>query len=803
MKKLACIIGVLGMCLSLQGQNLFEIALSQGIVANQNFTLSNANGMSFYDFDEDGWDDLTYPMHNDSIIFYKNFNGNLIEIGSMLYSEGTIRQILWVDYDNDGYLDLCISYDNYSVRLYKNNGDYTFEDVSVSSGIYPSVQNPYGFSFADPDQDNDLDLYLASYDTPGNPYTNIYYENQGDGTFIDKSSEMGIDNGTYASFIGVWFDYNNDDLIDLHVINDREFGDDALYENQGSSFINVATTVGVSNAGKNPMTSSISDFNNDGFQDIFVTDFGMDSVNSGDGPFHYKLFQNQDGVSFNNVAESFDMHLNDFGWGALWVDYNNDMYEDLYIATGNTINNQGLPTAPIFYRNDAGIGFSKINDSIVGEMNTVSFCPVKGDINNDGFYEIAVLNQDVPPHLLLNEGNSNNYLKITPVGLVSNRMAIGSEIRLYAGGIQQLQTVFCGEQLCAQNSQHKIFGIGQNLIVDSIWVSFPSGLIAKRYDVPANQSITIYEETFSTVNFNLIENLDSVLLCLNDTIEITLSGYDNYGWNTGALDSTLYITAPGTYFFEAYNSSEDTLFRSHELIVSLEEMPLYQVLTTDISCNDEFSGGSVLQFVNPTAIDTVFWSSGDSGFFIDSVLEGNYTFTFQTNNQCYYNDSVYIGEMGTMNIQYQTTPYTGTSYGSVSISIFGGSPPFVYVIDGDTLDSNIDSLLAGTYTLVVYDSFDCMQEETITIQNESTVGINRFDQEASIYLSEEIIHICAESLLEQNLEVYSLSGSRIGLRNPRMGMDNCMEFDFHHPSGVYIAILRTSNSVTRSMLYKP
>ena len=65
-------------------------------------------------------------------------------------------------------------------------------------------------------------------------------------------------------------------------------------------------------------------------------------------------------------------------------------------------------------------------------------------------------------------------------------MAIGAEIRVFVEGIQQLQTVFCGEQLCAQNSQHKIFGAGSAEIIDSIFVKFPSGLIAKRYAIPVN-----------------------------------------------------------------------------------------------------------------------------------------------------------------------------------------------------------------------------------------------------------------------------------------------------------------------------
>ena len=289
-------------------QQLVDISSNQEIVDFQNFSLSNSNGMSFFDFDEDGWDDITYPMHNDSIIFYKNNQGQFEKIASLLYSEGVIRQITWVDYDNDGNLDLCISYDDFGVSLYRNLGEFNFEDVSISSGIYPSVSHPYGFSFADPDKDNDLDLYIADYSDPTGNSHNMYFENQGNGTFIERSIQLAIDNNTQPSFMGVWFDYNNDDDIDLHVINDRSFGVDALYKNMMDtssqlSFIDVASSVGVSNNGQNPMTSSISDYNNDGFQDIFLTDFGLTFL-SGEGPFHYKLFENNNGNSFTNKAQN-------------------------------------------------------------------------------------------------------------------------------------------------------------------------------------------------------------------------------------------------------------------------------------------------------------------------------------------------------------------------------------------------------------------------------------------------------------------------------------------------------------------
>ena len=177
------------------------------------------------------------------------------------------------------------------------------------------------------------------------------------GTFIDKTVYFNLGNGTQSSFMGVWFDYNNDEQLDLHVINDRVGGSDALYENQNGIFNDLADALGVLNADQNPMTSSISDYNNDGFQDIFITDFGVDSTATGLGPFRYKLFENQSGTSFIDQAAAKNLDPDVFGWGALWVDYNNDSYEDLYVATGNNFGVL-IPTVSMLYRNEQGTTFT-------------------------------------------------------------------------------------------------------------------------------------------------------------------------------------------------------------------------------------------------------------------------------------------------------------------------------------------------------------------------------------------------------------------------------------------------------------
>ncbi len=786
----------------LEGQQLIDVIADHDIHDHQDFNWSNTSGMSFFDFDEDGWDDLTYPMHNDSILFYKNVNGTLTKINSYIQAEGIVRQMLWVDYDNNGTLDLFISYEAADLKLYKNDGNFNFTEVSVAAGLFPSVSIPYGFSFVDTDHDNDLDLYLCSYCPSGSK--NKYYQNQGDGTFIDKTAFLGLGNGTQSSFMGVWFDFNNDEEMDLHIINDRIGGSDALYVKDSITYIDIADSMGILNADQNPMTSSIADYNNDGFQDIFITDFGVDTTPSGTGPYHYKLFENQNGASFIDKAASKNLNSDIFGWGALWVDYNNDSYEDIYVATGNNFG-ELAPTMSTLYRNEEGSTFTLINDSVIGNIETFSFCPVKGDLNNDGFYDIAVLNKDTLPNLLQNQGNGNNYIKITPVGIISNRMAIGSQIRVSAGGINQLQTVFCGENLFAQNSQHKIFGLDTNSIIDSISILFPSGIIAKRYNIAVNQSIHIYEEEFVLVDFDIDAVSDPLILCGNDTISITLNGYDNYLWSDGSSDSILVITSPGTYYFEAFNEMGDTLYRSQDMIVTYDEAPLYQESAIQVDCNNDFTGTASLIFANPSQIDSVWWSNGEIGLEIDSLPTGSYSYTITTNNGCNYYGSITVSEMDNFYLEIQTTDYTSASPGSISLFVFGGTSPITYMLDGDTVTNYISDLNAGTYTLTVIDGNGCIQEEIIIIEDLSTVGIVHNIEEFGIFINDEKAKIFTSIKNIESIELFNMSGARLADLNEKdwHQKEHCIEFDFPHPSGMYLMVFRTSQRVLREKVLNP
>ena len=522
------------------------------------------------------------------------------------------------------------------------------------------------------------------------------------------------------------------------------------------------------------------------------------------GPFRYKLFENQNGTHFIDQASAKNVDSDIFGWGALWVDYNNDGYEDIYVATGNNFG-EIQPTPSTLYRNEEGSTFTLINDSIDGDIESFSFCPVKGDLNNDGYYDIAVLNKDTLPNLLMNEGNQNNYIKITPVGIVSNRMAIGAQIRIHANGVNQLQTVFCGENLFAQSSQHKIFGVDTSTVIDSISILFPSGITAKRYNVTVNQSIIIYEEEYVTVDFNINSSSDPMILCNGDSLHITLSGYDNYHWSDGTNDSTLVITGPGTYYFEALNEMGDTLYRSEDIVIINEQIPLFQESAVDVDCNDDFSGAASLIFANIAQIDSVVWSNGKVGFEIDSLPSDVYDYTITTTNGCVYYGSVLVSEMEDFYLEIQTTPYTNTSSGSISIYTFGGTMPFTFLLNGDTISNNVSCLNSGSYSLIAMDANGCVQEETIFIDNLSTVGYEAIDTELKAFINNNraILNITNPNI--EYIELFNISGSNVAnLRSTDWEQsERTIEFNFPYPRGVYIMVIHTQKDIFQEKVIKP
>lgn len=743
-------------------QQFVDSAFPLGVNSVQSIDDDLANGLSFYDFDQDGWDDLTIPAGTDSIITYRNIGGTFQEIDLLSVATGNVRQVLWVDYDNDSDPDLFLSYYNIGVRLYENDGALNFTDVTQQVGISAQPFRAYGVAFADPDGDFDLDIYICAYtldSSAPNALVNFYYQNDGSNYFTNVSSGLGIDNGYQPTFMPVWYDVELDGDVDLHVINDREFTNDALYINNGSGqFVNQAATLGISNDDHSPMSCTIGDFNNDGYFDVFESDVANGAIENG-LLTDYKIFQNNSGTSFTNVAPNFGVDTNFFGWGGLWVDYDNDCFEDLYIATAENDLTGLTEHISLLYKNLGGLGFALANDSIVGNITQASYSPVKGDLDNNGYYDIVVLNGMNQPHnVLLNQGGSNNFIKITPYGSISNAQALGGRVEVFANGQHQSKMILSSDGMCAQNSQHLIFGLGSATVIDSVHITFPSGLVSSQYNIAANQSISIYEVASVQVN----AGASYTEACNGDTIELTYPGLTNFEWQDGSTNSSFFVTQSGTYSFTAENNSGDTVYFGTPMIFDFETTPTVSSYVADNPCGADSLGAIELYCVPQQVISSVLWSNGEQSMQLDSLPTGTYSYLLTSNFGCIYEDSLSVLQEPNFNVTFVSSSYTDTSFGSVELYVWGGVSPYTFLLDTVNIGNALYGLPPGTYFIQVIDANDCTELVEITIANESTAG-TKLDETIEVWMYEDgnQIAIHQENIRAENIHVYDLTGKKI------------------------------------------
>jgi hypothetical protein len=166
-------------CGLLKAQTFTDVALDMGVVHTTGSMDASGNSVSFFDFDNDGWDDLTFAAENDSLYLFRNMGGNAFErLSTGIYQEGMTKHVLWVDYDNDGDFDLFISTYQGFYRLFNNDGNLNFVDVTFDVGLGGFMGFNFGVSFGDVNRDGHLDIYLSKFSEE-----NTLYLNRGDGTF--------------------------------------------------------------------------------------------------------------------------------------------------------------------------------------------------------------------------------------------------------------------------------------------------------------------------------------------------------------------------------------------------------------------------------------------------------------------------------------------------------------------------------------------------------------------------------------------------------------------------------------------
>jgi hypothetical protein len=492
-------------CLVINSQTLFEDEAGILGLSDHTGTIGNGSGISFADYNSDGWDDITLPSADGiPLRFYKNFGGFFVE-EFILPQPITYRtrNVTWVDYDNDGDRDLFISSDTSNGnKLFRNNANNILEDVTLASGLPIDNLFTYGVSWGDYNNDGCLDLYLSNRDA-NSTIINYLFENNCDGTFTDVTTAAGLVTTPALTFCAGFFDFNNDGWQDLYVSNDKSYPN-FLYKNNGDgTFSDISDSSGTGII-VDAMSVSIDDYNSDGFFDIYITNTpstaGTTTTNGS------VLFKNNGDETFTNVAPSIGAELNSWSWGASFLDAENDGDLDLYVSC-SYISTDGFPSYG-FYKNDNNGSF--VSSTSVGFTNNDyrSYGSAIGDVNNDGKLDIAVMNNlDTAPNIWKNRSvNSNNYLSIDLEGTVSNKDGVGAVIEISINGTKQYRNVMCGESYITQNSFREIFGVGLNTVVDYVKVTWPSGIIDVFADVLANQIITFVEgaslsvESFDSIN---------------------------------------------------------------------------------------------------------------------------------------------------------------------------------------------------------------------------------------------------------------------------------------------------------------
>ena len=495
-----------------QDVNYQDLALSQGI--DHTFSNNtNGSGVSFVDFDGDGLDDITLGTNEDDVIhFYKNTGTGFVRLNNLIDLQENTKSILWVDYDNDGDKDVFIGAYQSPNKLFRNEGEMNFLDVTIQSNL-PTADslNTFGAIWGDYDRDGWLDLYYSARINSADQgvHRNRLWKNMADGTFMEVTNFANAGDEGRLPFCSAFVDMNNDLWPDIYTANDKKKRNTLLLNNANGLFTDISEESGAG-IEMDAMCVAPGDYNNDGRLDIYLSNVATGG----------KLLTNQSNgdecVVIENAEETMVAMSGGIGWGSVFVDVNNDGWEDLYVS-GMLISNDQYSSQ--LFVNDGLGAFSEDDFGFVGDT-VRSFNNAIGDTDNDGQMEIMVINSaGFNSQLWKAEKPDANWLKVNLEGTVSNRDGIGAWISLYTEDNEQTRYTTCGNGFMGQNSENIHFGLADLEAIDSLTVTWPTGHIDRYYDIQASQILKSIEGETN----NGIVNIDSDINIISDIGE-----HDNF-----------------------------------------------------------------------------------------------------------------------------------------------------------------------------------------------------------------------------------------------------------------------------------
>ena len=444
--------------------------------------------VAWLDWNNDGYPDAFFGNPSQDALYQGSADGAFTKlstgatIGSALSFGGYAA-----DYDNDGWEDLfVVKWGGGANQLFRNTlgTDFIAVDAVEAGSIVTDRHNWVSAGWADYNRDGFLDLFVGNRTTEND----FLYRGNSDGMFSAMpSSEVGDvvqDQGWTEAC--AWADYNNDGWPDLWVVNfdwvnDGSKGENTLYRNDRGVFsrISQGSIATIRSSG----SAAWGDYNNDGFLDLFLTDFW--GTNS--------LHQNSQGETFTDVGEEAGVASPMVSWAATWGDYDNDGLLDLFVAAYS----EG---SSVLYHNDGDGSFSMVDVGSPLRDGVNRSGVTLADYNNDGFLDLCIVCGDgVPAQNLLyrNNGNANHWLKCRLIGSASNRSAVGAKVRVKAEigeeSVWQLREVGAGGSGGGGSPRVVHFGLGDATSVDVIRIEWPSGTVQELNDVAADQILNVTE----------------------------------------------------------------------------------------------------------------------------------------------------------------------------------------------------------------------------------------------------------------------------------------------------------------------
>ncbi|MGQ9575288.1 MAG: CRTAC1 family protein [Thermoguttaceae bacterium] len=429
-------------------------------------------GVAVGDYDNDGDPDLYVSNFGPKVLYRNNGDGTFTDVtrqAGVADGDQVGAGASFLDIDGDGDLDLYVAnYVDFSYERYVPKYWYGFH-------IYPG---PLDFD----------------------PLRDTLFRNNGDGTFTDVSMSSGIGNHPGTGMGMVCADYDNDGDTDIFVLNDV-FGNFCFQNDGTGSFQEVSVVNAFKYNGDGMAMGSMgvdcADYDNDGWLDLFQTSF------EGELPALFRNLGNGALEDVTSVTGAGEGGLVNVKWGCGFADFDNDGHKDIFYVFGHIQDNLELyddtttyEGTPVLLRNTGDGKFVNVSDLAGSGMKVriVGRGVALDDLDNDGRVDVVILSSRRPAVILRNESPSgNHWLQIQLRGVKTNRDGVGARVKVVAGDLVQIDEVHSGRGYQSHFGSRLHFGLANRGRVDRIEVRWLGGGVDILENIPADQLLTIRE----------------------------------------------------------------------------------------------------------------------------------------------------------------------------------------------------------------------------------------------------------------------------------------------------------------------